>query len=400
MRNMFDFTNRVLRSDTLLRTVSLALGSAAFSLHAHRRQRDRGVPRKVVHISPAYFHEESIIGGGERYATELARAMSELVETTLVTFGRKRQSYTLDRLRVEIYPIVKLVNGVDHDPLSYGFLRSLIEADVVHCHQYRTAASGLAILAAAALGKAIFVTDLGGGTSDLSNRFRLGSLVDRSLPISRFAEQVLQIGARSSIIYGSVAPTLFTSVPPDAKRGQVLFVGRLLPHKGVNYLIEAVGDDIPLELVGKPYHPAFFRDLQQLAKNKQVTFSTDKADSDLATAYGSAAVTVLPSVYVDCYGQRQEKPELLGLVLLESMASGTPVICSDAGAVPEFVEDGLTGFVVPPNDPGAIRSRLIYLLQNPVIARRMGEAGNQKVRAEYTWRAVAKRCLEAYRADD
>jgi starch synthase len=96
------------------------------------------------------------------------------------------------------------------------------------------------------------------------------------------------------------------------------------------------------------------------------------------------------------YGTTQKMPELLGLVMLESMACGTPVVCTDVGGMPEFVEEGVTGFIVPPNDPRALRERINYLLQNPEAALKMGRAGRRAVSEKFTWDVAARRCLAAY----
>jgi glycosyltransferase involved in cell wall biosynthesis len=98
------------------------------------------------------------------------------------------------------------------------------------------------------------------------------------------------------------------------------------------------------------------------------------------------------------YGARHDKPELLGLVLLESMACGTPVICTNVGGMPEIVKDGVTGFVVPPNDPKALAARIAYLFDNPEVARAMGRKGRERVVEAFSWSKVAQRCLDAYGA--
>jgi glycosyltransferase involved in cell wall biosynthesis len=108
-------------------------------------------------------------------------------------------------------------------------------------------------------------------------------------------------------------------------------------------------------------------------------------------------VAVLPSVHDAIDGGRYAKPELLGLALIEAMACGTPAICSDAGAMPEVVEDGSTGWVVPQNDPAALRSRINQLLGNESEWKAMSEQAAAHAREKFTWQRVAERCLEAYR---
>ena len=96
------------------------------------------------------------------------------------------------------------------------------------------------------------------------------------------------------------------------------------------------------------------------------------------------------------YGQRSNVPELLGQTLLEGMACGLPAICTNVASMPEVVEDGRTGFVVPPNDPHTLGERLRWLRDNPARAKQMGAAARQRMLEKFTWSAVVQRCLEIY----
>jgi len=371
-------------------------------LHRIARRRRRRPPpnvggpvHQVVHVSPAYFDAQSLIGGGERYALSLARSMAEHVPTRMVTFGDRRGSFEAGALRVDVYPAATFVSGNRWDPVAYRFLRELAAADVVHAHQYGTAVTALTVLTAAALGKRVFVSDYGGTGFDCSDIAPLARYVESFLTVSAFSGQMLPPGRPIHAIFGGVDEGLFRSIerPPGEA---VLFVGRILPHKGIDVLVEALPHDMALDVVGRVYHESYYELLQKLAGPKRVRFHTDASDADVADAYRGALVTVLPSVYVDVYGVTRAMPELLGLVLLESMACGTPVICSAVGGMPEIVEDGVTGFVVPPNDPLALRGRLELLRRDPDLRGRMGRAGRDRVLREFTWDQIARRCLQLY----
>jgi glycosyltransferase involved in cell wall biosynthesis len=136
--------------------------------------------------------------------------------------------------------------------------------------------------------------------------------------------------------------------------------------------------------------------LKQLARDKDVEFLHTVSDQELPSLYRSAAVFVLPSVERTYYGRHIKVSELLGLSLLEAMASGTPVIASAVGGVPEIVADGETGFLVPPGDVVALRDRVERLIGEPTLARRMGDNARQSVLDRFTWTKVAERCLDAY----
>ena len=88
--------------------------------------------------------------------------------------------------------------------------------------------------------------------------------------------------------------------------------------------------------------------------------------------------------------------ELLGLVVLEAIASGTPVICSRLGGLPEIVEHGVTGYLVPPGDVAELRERIAELAADPALAARLGRNARDLVLARFTWKACAERCLAAY----
>lgn len=106
---------------------------------------------------------------------------------------------------------------------------------------------------------------------------------------------------------------------------------------------------------------------------------------------------VLPSVSADWLGRSTNVAELFGLAAVEAMACARPVIVSRTGSLPELVEDGVTGFVVPPADPAAIRGRLIGLYEHPDRADTMGRCARRRVLERFTWAATSRRCLDAYR---
>lgn len=168
-----------------------------------------------------------------------------------------------------------------------------------------------------------------------------------------------------------------------------------MPHKGINYLIQCAGSDIPVVIAGKIVNDHYYQDLRRQAEGKPVRFLIDADDDAILAELGRSAVTVAASVYRDVYGGSWPTSELLGLTLLESMSVGTPVVCTDVGGMPEFVRDGVTGFIVPPNDPLALRGRLLQILDDPGGAARMGAAGHEHVK-QYSWDVVAQTLLAEY----
>jgi glycosyltransferase involved in cell wall biosynthesis len=354
--------------------------------------------QRVVHIVPTYFGQRGIVGGAERYALELARHMAERVPTELVSFGDEARQETIGRLHVRILGNPWYVRGQRANPFSWSLFKHVLRADVVHCHQQHVLSSSIAALACRLLGRRVFVSDLGGGGWDISSYLSTDRWYHAHLHLSRYSRAVFghEKRAWAHVVYGGVDTDKFSPDPCAPRTNTVLFVGRLMPHKGVNDLVEGVPDDLPLELIGQPYDASFFAELQRIGAGKQVRFRTDCDDDALSEAYRRALCVVLPSVYRDLYGHTTRVPELLGQTLLEGMACGIPAICTAVASMPEVVEDGVTGFVVPPNDPAALRARLCWLRDHPAEARAMGQAARARILERFSWDAVVRRCLDIY----
>jgi glycosyltransferase involved in cell wall biosynthesis len=248
------------------------------------------------------------------------------------------------------------------------------------------------------LRKPIFVTDHGGGAWDITSRLHLDPRFDGFLHVSEFSRRIARQldEPRAHVVYAGVDPGRFSPPPAGTQRTGVLYVGRIMPHKGVDVLIEALPDGVSLDVVGSVLDERFRGDLNRLAAGRDVRFHHDWDDERVRAAYRSAACVVLPSVYRDRYGDEFIVPELLGQTLLEGMACGAPAICTDVGGMPEVVEHGVTGFIVPPNDPAALRDRLVEVLSSPARTRELGDAGLRRVRERFVWDRVVARCLTAY----
>jgi glycosyltransferase involved in cell wall biosynthesis len=356
-----------------------------------------GQPR-VLHIVPALFGSHGVLGGAERYALELARYMAEIAPTRLLTFGDESRTERQGKLEIRVVGGPWYVRGQRSNPVSKAIFGEVRSADVIHCHQRHVLASSIAALSARLTGRKVFVTDLGGGGWDLSTYFNTDRWYRGHLHISEYSRHVFGQDDQpwSHVILGGIDTEKFSPDPNVEKNGSVVFVGRLLPHKGVNYLVEGMPHDVPLKLIGQPMEEPFFDELQRLASGKQVSFHHDFTDADIVHAYRSALCVVLPSVYRNLYGNETKVPELLGQTLLEGMACGTPAICTDVASMPEIVENGCSGFIVPPNDPSAICSRIAWLREHPEEAAEMGRAARRRVLDKFTWPTVVRRCLEIY----
>ena len=356
---------------------------------------------RVLHIAPAIFGPDGgIVGGAERYVVELARYMADEVPTRLVSFGDRDREESLGNLQIRVIGGPWYVRGQRANPLSLHILRELWNADVVHCHQQHVAVSSLAAVASRALRRKVFVSDLGGGGWDVSAYVSTDRWYHGHLHISEYSRKFYGHADNPSahVIFGGVDTEKFAPDPGVVPDRAVVFVGRLLPHKGVNDLIDAVPAGMNLKIIGQAYDARFYEDLVARARGKDVTFIHDLDDNALVDAYRRAMCVVLPSVYRDLYRNETPIPELLGQTLLEGMSCGLPAICTDVASMPEVVADGVCGFVVPPNSPDAIRDKLYWLREHPREAQTMGHAGRSRVLDKFTWPKVVKHCLDIYSA--
>ncbi|MFK4100413.1 glycogen synthase [Streptomyces sp. NPDC019531] len=212
--------------------------------------------------------------------------------------------------------------------------------------------------------------------------------------------------AKVHIVHNGIDTTLYRPdhgtdvldrVGLDRDRPFVLFVGRITRQKGVPHLLRAVRDIDPAAQVvlcaGAPDTPEIdreFRELfEELSRVREGVHWIPQMlpRPEVIQLLTHAAVFVCPSVY-----------EPLGIVNLEAMACGTPVVASRVGGIPEVVDDGRTGLLVPVDDAfeeGLARA-LDSVIGDPATARRMGEAGRERAVGEFGWDAVARRTVGLY----
>ena len=354
----------------------------------------------MLHVVPALFGTSGIVGGAERYALELARHMADRVPTRLVSFGSQATATRQGNLDVRVMDHAWHVRGQRTNPFSTALLPEILKADVVHCHQHHVLMSSAAAAVCRMTGRRAFATDLGGGGWDVSAYVSTDRWFHAHLHISEYSRRISHHDGKTwaRVILGGVDTTKFSPDPRAIRTTRALFVGRLLPHKGVADLIAAQPATVPLDIVGPINTTGAVESLKAQAAGKPIAFHHGVADPTLVDMYRQALCLVLPSVYRTPDGQHTDVPELLGQTLLEGMACATPVICTRVASMPEIVEDGVSGFIVEPGDSAALRSRLEWLAAHPIEASAMGAAGRERVLARFRWPDVVERCLDAYQS--
>jgi len=347
----------------------------------------------VAHVSPTYFAAESVIGGGERYAEELSRAMARYVPVRFVSFGRRALRERTEEQFERV--ILKSWTRDLMTPFSPWLFRELRGARVIHCHQLNTLPTFLAAMYGHLARVPVFVSDLGGGGWTPGYQVDVGRWIRGHLPISLYAARGIPRGHRNAgVIYGGVDLGKFPARAELRHDGSVVCLGRILPHKGLHLVIRGLPPKTPLRIIGPIGDEDYLRHLKELAAGKHVEFLHGLTDAEVGERLRSAA-TLVHATPTDEHGDARAN-ELLGLAVLEAMASCCPAIVSTAASLPELVEDGKSGLVVPPNDPAAIERSILRLTGEAELWRQLAGGARRRVEEHFVWRAVVDRCLRAY----
>ncbi len=226
--------------------------------------------------------------------------------------------------------------------------------------------------------------------------------------------------SRVTVVHNGIDLTRWTSVDDaalvrelgiDPDRPSVVFVGRITRQKGLPYLLRAarlLPPDVQLVLcAGAPDTPDILAEVQagvaalQEERSGVVWLDRLLSQHELSAVLTFATTFVCPSIY-----------EPLGIVNLEAMACSAPVVGTATGGIPEVVDDGVTGRLVPieqlqdgtgtPVDPDRfvadLAAALIEVVTDPAAARRMGAAGRLRAERDFSWTTIAARTTEIYRS--
>ncbi len=195
------------------------------------------------------------------------------------------------------------------------------------------------------------------------------------------------------VIHDGVNTEVFRPLDDVEKTAnEILFVGNSDDrNKGARYLIEAMrllrDDDLHLTFVDKAKGALELvpRLVRRYGLGAKVTFTGRVSSEQLVRLYNRAQILVSPSVY-----------EGFGLPAAEAQACGTAVVSTTAGALPEVVEHGETGWLVPPADAHALAEAIRRLMADAEMRARMGAAGRQRMVQRFTWRETARKTVALY----
>jgi glycosyltransferase involved in cell wall biosynthesis len=220
--------------------------------------------------------------------------------------------------------------------------------------------------------------------------------VDRLITSSAASRRQIELdfrvpGARLRMLGNGLDSERFRPDPAVPRGdGELLCVARASdPNKGVRTLIAALaqlGPAFRLTLVDDPSpHNEARRWAREHGCADRLRIAGRVSDDELVALYRRAMLVVVPSRY-----------EGFGLPAAEAMACGTPVVAAASGALPEVIETGGGGILVPPEDPDALAKAIATLAEQPDARRAMGTRAPARIEAAYAWPRVAARTAEVY----
>lgn len=218
---------------------------------------------------------------------------------------------------------------------------------------------------------------------------------NRVIAVSRaLADEVIKLGVHHEkilVISNGVDIRRFEPLAPSHRQNVILYVGSLIERKGVNFLIDAMRDvfdvlpDYRLLIVGEgPLYPTLKHKTQSLNIASRVVFLGFQSQDQVRALMQQSKLLVLPST-----------EEAQGVVLLEALACGTPIVASRVGGIPEVVTPEV-GILVPCADTGALTDAILAALSNSERWLSMSHEARLRAEKMYSWEKVASQVLAVY----
>lgn len=222
---------------------------------------------------------------------------------------------------------------------------------------------------------------------------RANRIVAVSQALANRVAELGHITQRLHVIPDGVDTARFTPKQLNDREDTILFVGSLIERKGVKYLLHAMADvlhSLPqyrLILLGNGPQELCLRTLAEgLGISGHVAFLGFQPQEEVRRWMQKAKLLVLPSL-----------EEGLGVVLLEALASGTPIVASNVNGIPEVVVPEV-GTLVPPMDTGALTAAILSILENPQVWAEMSQQARQRALNVYDWNHIAERWIALYKS--
>lgn len=359
--------------------------------------------RRVLHVGKYYPPH---MGGVEIYSQQLVLHQSKTMEVAAIVAndGRQTQVECLDGAKITRVASLGTIASMPITPTMAWHIRQS-RAELVHLHTPNPGAA-LALLVSGNSGRLVIThhADTLGREQirRISDQFvrrvmeRASAIILTSKRYLATSEELAPFRDKCRIIPLGIDPTPFNGDVSAAsksirtKYGErlILAVGRLVPYKGFEYLIRSMRSvNGVLLLVGTgPLQDELQECIQECGVQDKVVMLGHV--EDIAQYYKAASIFVIPSI---------TRAEAFGVVQMEAMAAGVPVVNTDIpSGVPEVSVHGQTGFTVRPKDSSALADAINMLLGNAELRQRFGAAARQRVHDEFSAEKMVARTMAVY----
>ena len=383
-----------------------------------------------------------VYGGAGVHVEFLSRELAKLIDVEVRSFGD--QHVDDGRLHVRGYPDPQGMSAPEYLKPVFGAMSRNVawagtatDADVVHCHTWYSHLGGILMQKGYGLPLVVTVHSLEPlrpwKREQLRGGYELSCWVEQTALETADAVVAVSAGTRDDVlrvtrvkperihvIYNGIDTSLYRRVSEtdalkrygvDPGRPYVLFVGRITRQKGIVHLARAIPLIDPSAQVvlcaGQPDTPEIAAEMQQAVDEARhqhagvIWIEQMMPRPDVIQLYSHAAVFCCPSIY-----------EPFGIINLEAMACGTPVVGSAVGGIPEVVVDGETGLLVPleqqpvaPFEPvdaaqfsADLAAAINRVLTDAPLRARMSQAGRKRVEQYFAWAAIAQQTVNLYRS--
>ena len=391
---------------------------------------------RVIQVSSGVVKIPPLKGGAvEVHILKLSTELSKYCNVSIVDRLYKGENiYSIDGIKIEriksrmlnVHPRINhILNEIIFARRLCSKLEIFKDADIIHAHNLYTGLYALKI--AKKIGaKFIYTCHNGMWCTNDVNLYekaivrklesKIMSEADISIAVSEnLRRNIIQKGRvpeeKIVTIYNGVDTSFFNPnvnckdiVERYDLEGYftVVFVGRIAPAKGIEYLIKALKEledyRVKAILVGpfkymfqegkgkSKYAEYLFSLVEKYNLQDRVIFTDAVPRKDLPKYYAVGDVFVLPSIY-----------EAMPMVLVEAMACGKPLIGSKVGGIPEVIEEGVNGFLFEPKNYKDLAEKILMLIEDENLRIKMGRIGRRTAEKEYSWDIIANKLLNIYR---
>jgi glycosyltransferase involved in cell wall biosynthesis len=352
----------------------------------------------------------SVVGGIGLHAHEMSRDQTKLGHNVTVYTASKDPGLDFTSLyNYNVYrfkPTIKLFGNSIVPLMLFDLLSSMNNYDVIHAHSHLCFSTNLCSVLKKTSSSPLVITTHGGLNSQTAPawfqniynatgaKLTFGAADKIICYTDTERREMIDFGIelnKLEVIHNGIDTDLF--VPAEYSsfdKKCLLWIGRYVPGKGVEYLIEAfsilrsIHPDATLIMVGRgPQKQDIIKKIHNLKLQNNIVLKDFVPNSEIVHLYHNSSVLVLPSL-----------GEGVPRVILEAMSCGIPVVCTKLPQIADIV-DGC-GYTVPLRDPQAMAEKLEEVLSNPSLAQKFGKLGRRKVVSNYSWKDTVQKTVQLY----